>query len=176
MAGTVVRTQLLKKLKIKVIIINKVIDGAKDKQHNDPYVKQWLGELKGAVYEAEDLLDEISSEVQRWKIEAESQTTVDKVQDFVSSLNPFKSRKKGKLEEILEEDLIDQKNALAVIDDTGEKPSYGMEANKEAIVKWVLSEDANTSDLLAIVGMDGMGGTGKTSLLQHVDGRFNQKK
>uniref|UniRef100_A0A2P2MWJ6 Disease resistance protein RGA2 n=1 Tax=Rhizophora mucronata TaxID=61149 RepID=A0A2P2MWJ6_RHIMU len=174
----------LKKLKNKLTIINRVLDDAEDKRHTDPFVKQWHDELKDVVYDAEDLLDEIASEVQRSEIEAQSQTSLQKAQDFASSHNPFKRRKNERLEKILEtlEDLVDQKDALGLMDGIGGKPSYqrtpttwipdesviyGRDDDKEAIMKWVLSDHPNISnpDVLAIVGH---GGLGKTTLAQHV--------
>ncbi|KAI8545892.1 hypothetical protein RHMOL_Rhmol07G0072200 [Rhododendron molle] len=67
--------RLLKKLKLKLFGLNKVLNDAENKQINDRVVKEWLDELKGAVYDAEDLVDEIATEALRCKVEAELPTT-----------------------------------------------------------------------------------------------------
>ncbi|XVF83120.1 hypothetical protein PTKIN_Ptkin16aG0107600 [Pterospermum kingtungense] len=61
---------LVKKLKPMLMSVNPVLDDAEHKQINNPNVKSWLAELKHAVYDAKDLLDEIAT-----KAQAEDQTT-----------------------------------------------------------------------------------------------------
>ncbi|KAJ7975818.1 Disease resistance protein [Quillaja saponaria] len=73
--GGKVKDDLLKKLKINVFSINAVSNDAEEKQMRDPDVKAWLDEVKDAVYETEDLLDEISGR----KSEAQLQTTTSKL-------------------------------------------------------------------------------------------------
>ncbi|KAF2322331.1 hypothetical protein GH714_012301 [Hevea brasiliensis] len=62
---------LLKKMKTTLISV-KSLDDAEEKEITKPAVKQWLEELKIAVYEADDVLDEIAYEALRSEIEAES--------------------------------------------------------------------------------------------------------
>ncbi|KAG5539131.1 hypothetical protein RHGRI_019625 [Rhododendron griersonianum] len=66
--------RLLKKLKLKLLGLNKVLNDAEDKQITHRAVKEWLDELKDAVYHAEDLVDEIATEALRCKVEAENQS------------------------------------------------------------------------------------------------------
>ncbi|WJX30660.1 hypothetical protein P8452_19176 [Trifolium repens] len=82
---------LLKKLKITLLSLQAVMNDAEEKQISNPAVKQWLDELRDALYDADDLLDEINFESLRCKLEAESQIQQpfsDQVLNFLSS--PFK--------------------------------------------------------------------------------------
>ncbi|KAG5539129.1 hypothetical protein RHGRI_019623 [Rhododendron griersonianum] len=65
---------LIKKLKLKLLGLNKMLNDAEDKQFTNRAVKEWLDELKGAVYDAEDLVDEIATQALRCKVEAEYQS------------------------------------------------------------------------------------------------------
>jgi hypothetical protein len=53
---------LLHKLKMSLLSVNALLDDAEEKQLTKPVVKAWLNELKDAVYDAEDVLDEIATE------------------------------------------------------------------------------------------------------------------
>ena len=71
---------LLKKLERKLLVVHAVLNDAEVKQFTNPYVKKWLVLLKEAVYDAEDILDEIATEALRHKVEAaESQTRTSQV-------------------------------------------------------------------------------------------------
>ncbi|KAK7314128.1 hypothetical protein VNO77_39339 [Canavalia gladiata] len=69
---------LLKRLKMVLRSINAVSDDAEQKQYRDPFVKEWLNEVRDAVLDAEDLLDEIDFEVLKSSLEAESHTSASK--------------------------------------------------------------------------------------------------
>uniref|UniRef100_A0A2N9EUY0 Rx N-terminal domain-containing protein n=1 Tax=Fagus sylvatica TaxID=28930 RepID=A0A2N9EUY0_FAGSY len=64
--------RLVQKLKIELMSADAVLIDAEEKQITNPAVKEWLDELKDAVYVADDLLDEIAYEALRCKLEAES--------------------------------------------------------------------------------------------------------
>ncbi|XP_059435286.1 putative disease resistance protein At3g14460 [Corylus avellana] len=53
---------LLMRLQMTSLSVNSVVADAEDKQFTNPAVKVWLDELKEAVYDAEDILDEIATE------------------------------------------------------------------------------------------------------------------
>ncbi|XP_027341685.1 putative disease resistance RPP13-like protein 1 isoform X2 [Abrus precatorius] len=65
---------LLDELRIKLLALNAVLNDAEEKQITDLNVKAWLDELKDAVLDAEDLLDEINTESLRCKVEGESKS------------------------------------------------------------------------------------------------------
>ncbi|KAF2294919.1 hypothetical protein GH714_027028 [Hevea brasiliensis] len=62
--------QLLSKLQTTLKSVNGLLDDAEEKQISKPAVRKWVDELKDAVYEADDLLDEIAYEALRSHLEA----------------------------------------------------------------------------------------------------------
>lgn len=79
MRGKKLNERLLKKLKITLLSVNAVLDDAEEKQFRCPLVKEWLHELKDAVYDAEDLWDEIATDALQYNLQAKSRTTVNQV-------------------------------------------------------------------------------------------------
>ncbi|RDX60760.1 putative disease resistance RPP13-like protein 1, partial [Mucuna pruriens] len=67
--------KLLKRLKRKLLSINALVHDAELKQISDSLVKAWLHEVRDALLDAEDLLDEIDFEFTKCKMEAEYHTS-----------------------------------------------------------------------------------------------------
>ncbi|KAM1653604.1 hypothetical protein EV1_006132 [Malus domestica] len=170
---------LLKKLRIKLNSVSAVYDDAEQKQLRNPHVRLWLHELKEAVLDAEDLLDEIKTEALRRKIEAEFGSSTSKVQDLISaSLHAFDESVDSKIEEILERlsFIVEQKDALDLKRGSRHKTLlstslvegpdvYGRDHEKETIIQLLLSNDVTCSKI-GIIPIVGMGGIGKTTLAQ----------
>ncbi|XP_007034356.2 PREDICTED: putative disease resistance RPP13-like protein 1 [Theobroma cacao] len=183
---------LIKNLEIALLSIGAVLDDAEEKQVTNKNVKKWITELKDAVYDAEDLLDEISTEARKRRFEAENQTSTAQVCRFFSSLNPFDHKGiESKLEEIIEriEMLVKQKYVLGLKEGRVEmsfqrSPATslvdecdvcGRDDEKEVIMKLLLSDDASGNQI-GVIPIVGMGGIGKTTLAKLIynDNRINQ--
>jgi len=85
---------LAKELNNALDSINEVLDEAEIKQYQSKYVKKWLDELKHVVYEADQLLDEISTDAMLNNLKAESEPLTTNLLGLVSALSriPFESR------------------------------------------------------------------------------------
>ncbi|KAL4355078.1 hypothetical protein GQ457_06G003270 [Hibiscus cannabinus] len=176
---------LLNKLEPTLMSVKALLDDAETKQITNSNVRSWIDRLKDAVYDAEDLLDEIATEALRRKLESQYQTatsTVKQVTSFFSSLNPFKDGMVAKLEDILGrlEPLINQKHiarlglkencraekpfqrspATSLVDDSG---VYGRDGAKEEILRF-LNPQNPTENRIDVIPIVGMGGLGKTTL------------
>ncbi|KAH1064670.1 hypothetical protein J1N35_029657 [Gossypium stocksii] len=73
--GKQLESVLLTKLKPTLMSVEALLDGAENKQFTNRNVRNWINELKDAVYDAEDLLDDIATETLRKKMESEGQTS-----------------------------------------------------------------------------------------------------
>ncbi|WCJ19472.1 NB-ARC domain-containing disease resistance protein [Euphorbia peplus] len=185
--GRKINDNLFKKLKARMLSVNEVLDDAEDKHITYIGVRKWLDELKDALYDADDFVDEVAYEVLRSKIRAGSQRYGDQMRNFFSSRNPFRKGMDDRLSEILDslESLVRQKDDLSLTKGSGEKfkpPShmtattslveasgvYGRDDDREAIVKLLLFEEVNGNNNLSVIPIVGMGGIGKTTLAQFV--------
>ncbi|KAF7824620.1 putative disease resistance RPP13-like protein 1 [Senna tora] len=98
---------LLSKLKMNLLCVDAVLNDAEERQSTNLTVKEWLNELKDAMFEAEDILDELTTEASCHKLGSE------KVWDFVSSaLNLFDKRSERVLDRL--DFLVKQKDSLGL--------------------------------------------------------------
>jgi hypothetical protein len=176
---------LLKKLKTTFLTLNAVFEDAEELQVTKPAVKEWLDELKDAIYDAEDVLDEIATEALLSESDAEFQAPASKVRKLFSSTFRNSSVKEIelKIKEVLErlETLAQQIDLLGLRVGVGGKLSErlpttslveesdicGRNDEKEAIIKMLLSNDARGNEM-GVIAIVGMGGIGKTTLAQSV--------
>ncbi|CAN6697172.1 unnamed protein product [Malus baccata var. baccata] len=174
---------LLEKLKLTFLALDAVLDDAEEKQMEKPRVGKWLDELKHAVFDAEDLLDEIDTEVLRSKVEAEFSTKKTQVWNFLStSLNPFYQGMNGRIQTLFQrlEHLAQQTDVLGLRGGVGVKVSqrtpttsfvehefstYGRDEDEAKLKTLLLSDDASGGNI-SVIPIVGMGGVGKTTLAQ----------
>ncbi|KAL5133829.1 putative disease resistance RPP13-like protein 1 [Glycine soja] len=169
--------KLLQKLKTTLIKVSAVLDDAEKKQiTDDSRVKDWLNDLKDAVYKADDLLDELSTKAVTQK-------------QVSNCFSHFLNNKKmaSKLEDIVDrlKCLLKLKENLGLKEVEMEKNSYwpdektipttslearhiyGRDKDKEAIINLLL-EDTSDGKEVAVILIVGVGGVGKTTLAQSV--------
>ena len=166
---------------VNSLALNAVLNDAEEKQITDPVVKEWLEELKDAVLDAEDLLDEINTDALRCEVEGESKTFANKVRSvFSSSFKNFYKSMNSKLEAISErlEHFVRQKDILGlqsvtrrvsyrtVTDSLVESVVVAREDDKEKLLSMLLYDDDAMSNDIEVITVLGMGGLGKTTLVQ----------
>ncbi|CAJ1978013.1 unnamed protein product [Sphenostylis stenocarpa] len=189
---------LLSKLGIKLQSIDAVADDAEQKQFKDARVKVWLGAVKNAVFDAEDILDEIEYELSKCKPEdeSESQTFTGctcKVPNLCKSysLCSFNKEIKSRMEQVLDrlEFLSNQKGDLGLKKASGvgsgsrswstvsqKLPSTSLivesvvygRDDDKKMIFHWLTSDSDNGNQLSILSIVGMGGLGRTTLAQHV--------
>ncbi|KAL9342921.1 hypothetical protein Peur_063352 [Populus x canadensis] len=151
--------RLLEKPNETLNTVNGLLDDAEEKQITSSAVKNWLNDVKHAVFEAEDISEEIDYEYLRSKDIDAPRPHSTRVRNLVRLLNPANRRMKdmeAELQKILEklERLLKHKGDLRHIECTGrwrplsekttplvnESHVYGRDADKEAIMEPLLTQ------------------------------------
>ncbi|KAJ8625731.1 hypothetical protein MRB53_034261 [Persea americana] len=179
------------KLESNLSVIRAVLHDAEKRQVNEMAVKDWLGKLKGAAYDAEDLVDEFIFEARRRKV-VNQQGMQKKVRNFCSLSNPLVFRRKmaHKMQEVRKrfDAIAEERNAFhfkeeAVesrppISRTRETDSYviesevcGRDDEKEKLIDSLIN--SGDEEVLSVIPIVGMGGLGKTTLAQLI---FNDER
>lgn len=184
----------LEKWKKTLVKIQSVLDDAEEKQITNKQVEIWLGELKNLVYDVEDLLDEFATEALRKKLLNEPEASTSKVLKLIptccTGLNPESFKHDSYMVAQIKEmnnrlqKIVEEKEAFGFNVNSGVKSNqvrhqrpyttwlsephiYGRDADKEAILKFLLN-DEGTNAKFSVISIQGMGGLGKTTLAQLV--------
>ncbi|XP_025657420.1 putative disease resistance RPP13-like protein 1 [Arachis hypogaea] len=185
MKGKKVDQKLLQKLETILNVVEAVLNDAEKKQISNPAVKRWLENLHDAVYDADDLLDEIATKAATRKdppagnflsrfLNSQDRKMVTRIEEIIARLQDIASHK-----DILGLEKISVKNMSGRIESTSlvQKSDVfvGRDQEREDIVKLLL-DDSNDGKL-SVIPIWGMGGIGKTTLAQWVfnDDRVQQK-
>ena len=174
---------LLQKLEITLVSLQAILNDAEEKQIKNPAVKKWLEMLQDAVFEADNLFDQIHTEELKCKVEAEyeNQTATAQVLKNISyRFKRFNRKINFKLYKLFEslEHLRKQKLGLkegvschvwhgtptgSVLVD--ESAIYGRHNDKKKLKEFLLSKDGSDGgSKIGVVSIVGMGGLGKTTV------------
>jgi len=188
--NTKLNVSLLRQLQTTMLNLQAVLDDAEEKQISNPHVKQWLDNLKDIVFDAEDLLNEISYDSLRCKVEnKQSQNKTNQVWNFLSSpFNRFYREINSQMKIMCEslQSFAQNKDILGLQTKSGrvscrtpsssvvnESVMVGRKDDKETIINMLLSQRDTTHNNIGVVAILGMGGLGKTTLAQLV---YNDKE
>jgi hypothetical protein len=179
------------KLSITLDLTKAVLQDAEQKQITDNSMKIWLQQLKDAVYELDDILDEcsIQSDRLRGSFSFKPMNIMFR-RDIGNKLNDITRRfdqiAESKNKFLLRESFTVRERPIEVDEwrqtssFVGEPKVYGREHDKEKIVKFLLAQ-VRDSEFLSVYPIVGLGGVGKTTLAQvvyndvRVSNNFNTK-
>lgn len=179
----------LEKLRRTVSTIQAVLLDAEEQYWQSHQVKDWVDSLKEAFYDADDLLDEFSTDV-LYKQMMIGDRMVKEVRFFFSSSNPFAyglkmaykiEKIRNKLDEIVANRKfhLNERNEIPTprVEEREQTHSslpqvvVGREDDNEKIIDFLL--DSSYEENVSIISIVGIGGQGKTTLAQLA---FNDEK
>ncbi|XP_059450805.1 disease resistance protein RGA2-like [Corylus avellana] len=184
----------LKMLGNTVSTIQAVFLDAEEQQAQNHAVKDWLRKLKDAMYDADDLLDDFSTQLLRRQVMTRDNKMAKQVRNFFSKSNQlaygFKmGHRIKKLRKRLDEIAADRIKFGFTERPTATRTQFehrkredthsfvrdeqviGREDEKKAVKKLLLDSDAKED--VSIIPIVGIGGLGKTTLAQYV---FNDEE
>nr|KYP39586.1 Putative disease resistance RPP13-like protein 1 [Cajanus cajan] len=169
--GNKLHNKLLQQLETILRVVRAVLDDAEKKQITDSNVNHWLTTLKDLVYQADDLLDHVSTKAATQKkvrnfSRFSNRKIITKLEDVVVRLeNVLRLKEILDLKEIAVENSVPWKVPSTSLEDGSH--IYGRDDDKEAIIKLLL-ENSSDGEEVSVIPIVGMGGVGKTTLTQLV--------
>eukprot|EP00256_Glycine_max_P067080 XP_025981675.1 putative disease resistance protein RGA3 [Glycine max] len=181
--------QDLERLSGLLTTIKATLEDAEEKQFSNKDIKDWLGKLKHAAHNLDDIIDECAYEVMRLEYEGVKCGPLNKLQCYcLSSFHPkrvvfhYKISKKMKriserLREIDEErtkfpliEMVHERRRRVLewrqtVSRVTEPKVYGREEDKDKILDFLIG-DASHFEYLSVYPITGLGGLGKTTLLR----------
>ncbi|KAL1331835.1 putative disease resistance RPP13-like protein 1 isoform X3 [Arachis ipaensis] len=173
------RNNLLQRLQTCLYDVGPVLDDAELKQFTDKRVKKWLVDLQDALYFADDLLDELSTQaaIAATQRDPGNSSSWSRLVDSYIEDNGDMEKIVGKLESVVRRKHYLGLEKSAKVDMSWRIPSTsllepseicGRKEDKEAILKLLLDDDDAADVDLSVIPIVGMGGIGKTTLAQLV--------
>ncbi|XP_058721539.1 putative disease resistance RPP13-like protein 1 [Vicia villosa] len=166
--------ELLEKLKITLLSLQSVLYDAEDKQITNPAVKEWLNRLQDAVFQVDDLFDEINTEALRHQVEAGQvlKKLSSPFKRFNKKINSKLTKLFKKLEQLRDQNLGLRGDSNCVWNVTptssvlgDESAIYGRDDDKNKLKELLLSEDGcDSENKIGVISIVGMGGLGKSTL------------
>ncbi|RYR71516.1 hypothetical protein Ahy_A02g005767 [Arachis hypogaea] len=178
--GNYCSQELLGRLEKSLYEVGPVLDDAEQKQFTDKRVKKWLVDLQDALYMADDLLDELSTEaaIAATQTDPGNSSSRSRVVDsyiedssgmekIVGTLESVVAKKNyHRLKECIKVDMSSWRTpstSLVVSSDI-----FGRDNDKEEIIKLLLDDACHAESPVTVIPIVGMGGIGKTTLAQLV--------
>ena len=185
----------LEDLKNTISTIQAVILDAEEQKSNNHQIGDWLRKLKNALYDADDVIDEIEYEALRRKV-AKSGSTGKKVRSLFSTSTPLAFRfkmghKMKNLRERFDKIAADRskfnitERVIVVESNMGNRKremthSYvdvsniiGRDLEKEIILSMLMQPSNDEQENVSVIPIIGIGGMGKTALAKLV---FNDER
>jgi len=179
------------KLKSNLLDIQSVLEDADRKQVKDKAVRDWVDKLKDVCYDMDDVLDEWSTAILRWKMEEAEENTRGRQKMRCSSLrspcfclNQVVRRRDIalKIKEVCEkvDDIAkardtygfalyratDELQRLKSTSFVDESSVIGRDVEKKTVVSKLVGESSQEARDVDVISLVGLGGIGKTTLAQ----------
>ncbi|XP_059654302.1 disease resistance protein RGA2-like [Cornus florida] len=177
----------IEQLQSKLSAILSVLEDAEAKQLDSKPVRDWLGKLEDAAYDAKDVLDTYETNAMLWQKNQQvrkvrlpfsaSKTsyklnTASQIKDILARINEIEKEKDG-LHLDVSVGVVGPNNGTSenrriTTSLVYEPDIVGREDDKDKIINLLMSEEYNREGGVAVIPIIGMGGLGKTTLAQIV--------